>query len=170
TFSAPDDALGDDLKLHLPAGEPGKRWRNLLNDCQILLHNHPINAMRNSRGAAAVNSLWFWGAGVLPSDVRSHVTNVVSDDPTVAALANMAGIKVTASEPCWHYVASASQAIDLRTTPSSGLESQWLQPLDVALRHGEIALIDIALRSGERLRVKARHRWRFWRRTPDARQ
>lgn len=166
TFSAPDDALGDDLKLHLPADDSGRRWRNLLNECQILLHNHPVSAARNARGAVAINSLWFWGSGVLPSEVRSRVTNIISDDIVVAALANLAGVNVTVSESGWRGVASARQAIDLRTTQPSTLELQWLQPLDSALHRGEIGSIDIALRSDERLRMRSRHRWRFWRRTP----
>ena len=55
------------------SGEGAERWRALLNESQIVLHNHPINAVREARGAVAVNSLWFWGAGTLPDSVRCAV-------------------------------------------------------------------------------------------------
>ena len=42
----PDLAIGDDLKLHLPHGPAGRHWRQLFNETQIVLHNHPVNAAR----------------------------------------------------------------------------------------------------------------------------
>ena len=41
--------------------------RMLLNEVQVLLHQHPLNAARQTRGLPPVNSVWFWGAGRLPA-------------------------------------------------------------------------------------------------------
>ena len=79
-FTAPDDALGDDVFEHLPDGSQGRRWRSLLTEAQVVLHNHPWNAQRMAAGRRPVNSLWFWGGGELPDQVRSPHARAHSDD------------------------------------------------------------------------------------------
>ena len=91
-FAAPEQALGEDLAQHLPQGTQGRRWRVLLNDVQVLLHQHPLNAARQARGESPVNSLWLWGGGHLPLPVTSELTGVVSDDLLLRALAARAGM------------------------------------------------------------------------------
>ncbi len=94
-FSLPDDALGDDLACHMPEGDNAVRWRGLLNEAQIILTQHPLNAQRIQRGLPPVNSVWLWGAGVLPQWVKSDFGRVLSDDETVVALARRAGAAVS---------------------------------------------------------------------------
>src|SRR4051812_46074377 len=69
-FVAPADVLGADLLPFLPSGDNQRQWHHLLNEAQVILHNHPLNAQRAARGQVAVNSVWFWGAGKLPDWVR----------------------------------------------------------------------------------------------------
>ena len=57
------------------------QWRKLLNEAQILLHAHPINQARESRGQPRVNSLWPWGGGSLPSDANTRLGVVKSNNP-----------------------------------------------------------------------------------------
>ena len=90
TFSPPDDALGDDLGRHMPEGDDARRWRGLLNEVQIVLTQHPANTQRTRRGLPPVNSLWFWGGGMLPQSVRSEFAKVYSSDEVVVALAKRA--------------------------------------------------------------------------------
>ena len=49
----PSDALGADLFEHLPEGAEGRRWRALLSEAQVVLHNHPLNAAAHRRRAGA---------------------------------------------------------------------------------------------------------------------
>jgi len=63
-FTPPDRALGRPLEDHLPAG--ADFWQRLLSECQMQLHDHPVNRERAGAGYPAVTSLWFWGAGALP--------------------------------------------------------------------------------------------------------
>jgi hypothetical protein len=49
------------------------------------------------------------------------------------------------------------------------LQAGWLAPIDAALRAGEIKCLHLEFASGERIVVKPAHRWRFWRRVPQAR-
>ncbi|RBJ96936.1 hypothetical protein BRO05_14140, partial [Xanthomonas oryzae pv. oryzae] len=90
-FAPPDVAIGDDLFEHLPAGESGRRWRALLTEAQVLLHQHPWNEGRVASGKPAINSLWFWGGGVLPHAVTSPHRQVRSRESLLRALALAAG-------------------------------------------------------------------------------
>ncbi len=89
-FTEPGDALGDDLFEHLAEGVDGRRWRVLLSEAQVVLHNHPRNAQRIAQGKMPVNSLWFWGGGVLPDAVQTSHNAVYSSEETMCALANAA--------------------------------------------------------------------------------
>ncbi len=49
----------------------------------------------SERGLPPVNSVWLWGAGVLPQWVKTDFSRVFSDDETVIALARRAGAAVS---------------------------------------------------------------------------
>ena len=51
------------LRECLPGGRDAVRVRALVNELQMLLHEHPVNERRAARGLPAVNSVWLWGAG-----------------------------------------------------------------------------------------------------------
>ena len=69
-FVSPDEAIGADIFSVFPPDDSAKRWRTLLNEAQITLHNHPLNAERIQKGLLPVNSLYFWGGGALPDHQR----------------------------------------------------------------------------------------------------
>jgi hypothetical protein len=169
TFSSPADALGDDLAQHLPEGDSAQRWRALLNEAQIILHQHPLNAQRARSGLAPVNSLWFWGAGNLPQWVRSDLACVYSDDEIATALARLANVACTEKLPGEFATAESADEntclVDLAGQRNAGvLENPWFVPIGAALRRGKIAALHLFFESGEWVTVKRAHRWRFWRR------
>lgn len=149
-FSPPETVLGDDLFLHLPEGPEGRRWRALLNEAQVLLHNHPVNAARLAAGRVPANSLCFWGAGRLPDRVRGRVAKVASDEPTLASLAALA--TETAGE---------GTLLDLRAARDwSQVERHLLESLPAAGAHG--LRLDFA--DGAAWTLRPGQRWRLWRR------
>ena len=188
-FSEPDAVFGDDLLAHLPDGALGQRWRALLNEAQVILHNHPVNAMRVRAGKLPVNSLWFWGAGRLPDSVASPLTDVASDDPLILALAQHAGIA------CQRVHASASAAmrpdsasvraeeardrslltalgvqqgqrvlLDLRSARTvSEADDLGLRAAVQAIAAGRFSACDLECADGLWLHWRKAHRWRFWR-------
>ena len=95
-FVDPAEALGADMFDHLPGDgrrrQQARRWRALVNEAQVVLHNHPWNARRAAVGKPPVNALWFWGAGVLPDHVATRHSRLQSNDPLARALAKAAGI------------------------------------------------------------------------------
>ncbi|MBP8081010.1 MAG: phosphoglycerate mutase [Arenimonas sp.] len=156
-FTPPAEGLGEDLLAHLPQGADGRRWRKLLNEAQVTLHNHPRNLERAAAGLMPVNSLWFWGGGVLPDSVTCSAACVISEDHELLALARQAGASLARRE-------TGSTVIDLRRMRDwAALEREHLVPALASLerRHGEL-LLDFA--DGASFRIEAAQRWRFWRR------
>jgi hypothetical protein len=149
-FAEPGEALGADLFEHLPEGAEGRRWRALLSEAQVVLHNHPRNAERAARGLPPVNSLWFWGGGVLPDHVRSPHGQVRTHDPVLQALAAASKAE-----------GEGSVLIDYRALAT--FDAGFLGWLDAAAR-GDVERLVIDFADGSRLAVEPRQRWRFWRR------
>lgn len=171
-FSPPGDALGDDLARHLPRGYDSVRWRALLNEVQIALHQHAVNAQRVQRGLVPVNSVWFFGAGRLPEWVRSTFSRVYSAEGVVCALANIAGIASNALPESFATMASSQVdecLLDLREQFfSPDFERCWLAQIDTALAIRKVQSVHLLFASGERYRVTRWHRWRVWRRARES--
>src|SRR3989442_5444543 len=63
-------ARGAAIDEKLPSGSDAMRFHALMNEAQMLLHEHPVNAGRAARGGPALtgcscSSIWFWGGGVI---------------------------------------------------------------------------------------------------------
>ncbi len=166
-FSTPQAALGDDVARHLPEGDAGRRWQHLLNEAQVILHNHPLNAERAGLGLPAVNSLWLWGAGMLPDWVRTTASAVVSDDEIVNALARLAKIPVADALADALATATADSHIvfDVDASAEPVHEGTW-SAIQQALTERVIRELRLSFASGERYRYRRVHRWRFWRKVP----
>ena len=163
-FDPPQEALGGDLFEHLPEGPEGRRWRALLSEAQVVLHNHPVNAGRVASGKPPANSLWFWGASVLPDHVRTASTAVFSDDDAVQAFAVMAKAAAMPLPARWD-AAPGDRVFDLRHVRDLALlQSHWIEPLLRDLRVGGIVSAVLDFADGTRFTLRANQRWRFWRR------
>lgn len=173
-------AIGRDVNRLLPEGEERLRWHRIFNEVQMLLHAHPVNAAREDRGAAVVNSLWFWGGGTLPAS-SSAFDAVQSDDPLVMGLGRLAGI-VSVSLPVDSGFADGNNTlVDLRDAEHAfmrgniagwrdaleTLELRWFAPIFDCLRSGRIGKAVIAtVADGRRHEwsVMRGARWQIWKR------
>ena len=165
SMASPEEALGADLFDHLPEGPEGRRWRALLSEAQVALHQHPLNAQRQARGLPPVNSLWFWGGGVLPDHVTTRHPLVQSNEVTLRALAKAASVEGI-DLPKQHGVAGL---IDLRAVRDlRELADAWLGPALERLRRGAFAAIHLDCEDGARFTLLRKHRWRFWRKSMQA--
>lgn len=164
-FTEPSEALGGDLFEHMPEGDPGRRWRALANEAQVLLHNHPWNARRAAQGKPPVNSLWFWGGGVLPDIVRSTHAQAQSGEAQLQALACACdGVDMTSVPTCFT-TPDVDTLIDLRDVSDlSVIDEAWLQPACDALRRRELRSLSLDLGDGCGYILRGGQRWRFWRR------
>lgn len=158
-FAPPEAALGADLLEHLPGieGDPSpeaRRWRALLNEAQVVLHNHPHNAWRGEAGLAPINSLWFWGAGVLPDHVRSSCTHVRTNDSLLAALAHAAGVR-------GDMPGEGDVLVDYRALAT--FDDAFLGWIASAVA-GQLPRLVLDFADGARWEIRRAQRWRFWRR------
>lgn len=162
-FSEPDEALGADLFEHLAEGAEGRRWRSLLSEAQVVLHNHPWNARRAAEDKPPINSLWFWGGGVLPDHVRSTHGRFHSDEEVASAIASAAGIG--ARLPTRFEAHEGDTVFDLTAMRDlAACERDWLQPALAALADGTLSTLRIDTEDGRRFDLARGQRWRFWRR------
>lgn len=164
-FSPPSAVLGDDMARHLPTGDNERQWRHLLNEAQIILHNHPLNASRAQRGLSPANSVWFWGEGALPDWVRTPLTRVVSGDEPVVALARLA--KVPHIDTGWNAEDPANRSdtilLDLGSANDAQSVDVHLSNLDSALKRRYVTSLRIVSADGTRCIYKPSHAWRVWR-------
>ncbi len=161
-FAEPAEALGADVFEHLPEGDAGRRWRALLSEAQVILHNHPANAARAAAGKPPVNSLWFWGGGVLPDRVSSPHARVQSDDEPARALAHGAA----QAEPLPPgYVRPAQDLLaDLRPARDlAALEQAWLLPALRDIASNALDRLQLDFADGHVVDFARGQRWRFWR-------
>jgi hypothetical protein len=162
-FAEPTDALGADLFDHLAEGSEGRRWRTLLGEAQVVLHNHPRNVQRAALGRAPVNSLWFWGGGTLPDAIESRHAAFHSGDEVALALADAAGI--ARALPDRFAMDSNDAVLDLHGAHDlAALERDWLQPACLALRRGGLQGLALDFADGRQSMLAPGQRWRFWRR------
>jgi len=162
-FTDPAEALGADLFDHLPEGPEGRRWRALLSEAQVVLHNHPHNAGRVAAGKPPVNSLWFWGGGRAPDHVTTVYSVVSTAEPLLGALANAAGLVPTPLPPTFTD-GEGARLQDLRDhRDAATLARDWLAPAIESLRRGRLSQLRIDCADGHGWMLERRQRWRFWR-------
>jgi len=161
-FAAPEQALGEDLYQPLPQGAAGRPWRRLLNEVQVLLHQHPLNATRQSRGLPPVNSVWPWGAGRLPAPLQSVFAGVAGNDVLLQAMASHAGMPSQILTPEAVAAAQAGWLVDLQDLQVGEFDDAWSSVLQTLARRQRLHVV---FASGERWSWRPWHRWRFWRGT-----
>jgi len=163
-FADPTEVLGADLLPHMPHGDNERQWRHLLNEAQVILHNHPVNAQRARDGRLAANSVWFWGAGRLPDWVRAPYARVFSDDVLVIALARMAKIAASSAAQSDIVQFDAKDTVLLDLSAAAGAIDAWCEKIQNALRTRRCNELELRLEDGRAVRYKPWHRWRVWRR------
>ena len=173
------------VSLAMARGPDAPRWHRWMNEVQMALHECPVNAQRERRGAVPVNSVWLWGAGSLPPATQAPApfVQVWSDDALVHGLARHAGIESNAlpdgalewsgGAPCpgahliaFHdlYRAVRSTDIDAWRAGLARLGMSWARPLLGALDRGTIARVSMHDERGHRFTATRRGRFRWWRR------
>lgn len=85
-FSPPWALAGESMENLLPTGGDARRWRRLLNETQVMLHQHRAESGPNR----PPGSLWFWGGGALPerSGIEPRISTIAGDDPIMLGLAD----------------------------------------------------------------------------------
>lgn len=151
-------AEGRNVGANLPSGADAWRWQTVLNEAQMRLHQSAINRARERRGDPVVNSLWFWGGGVLPTLPPSRWAYVCGDDPLVAGLARVSRARHERGACGAPAQLPAGEVLRV----SQGIEC--IEPYYAALKTGQIGQLTLYRLDGYVYRARRAHLWRFWRR------
>jgi len=85
-------AIGMPVRGLMPAGEGGRTWTRRLNEVQMMLHEHPINAARAATDRSPIDSLWWWGEGRWPKFGNTRIEAVVGGPSWVAVACGANGV------------------------------------------------------------------------------
>ena len=69
-LTPPNELIGEGIRKFMPHEDQFKDLIYIINQAQIILHNHPKNQRRKRENIDLVNSIWLWGngkEGILPS-------------------------------------------------------------------------------------------------------
>lgn len=168
-FPPPAEAIGSDLAEQLDDDGPAaRRWRALMTEAQIVLHNHPWNPRRAAAGLKPVNSLWLWGGGVLPERIDTRHRAVASAEEELQALTAASGAQ-TVPLPEAFSAGDMPSLVDLRALRDlRAFADDWLEPATAALGEGRLDSLVLDLEDGAGYRLSRNQRWRFWRRGQDS--
>jgi hypothetical protein len=170
----PLEAIGRNLRELLPGGRDAVRVRSLVNELQMLLHEHPVNQGRAARGLPSVNSVWLWGFGADRAPGLRATGDLLSDDAWLSGLWQRHGGTVRPTAALARVLAGAGPdlrvaslaAIDGRPVAAAlqALDSTTFAPLRAAFVESRVARV--SLHTGRRvIDLAPAARWAFWRRS-----
>ncbi len=122
----PREALGRHVDPFLPQGPEAMRWHGIINAIQMALHDCAVNRARERSGFLPINSVWFWGAGALPSPVSSSWIRLVSEEAFALGLAKLCQCPISRGTGV-----GVSECFDDEGEVLVALSTELLQPNDV---------------------------------------
>ncbi len=167
----------------MPTGKDSTQWHKITNEIQMLLHGHPLNQNRETRDQLAINSVWFWGGGVMPQSVSTSYTTVWSNNHLAQALTRLCDAKHNArpdnAESWLQQAHSGNHLIVLDDLLNSEkyndayrwrenlkkLEQHWFVPLYAALKSNQINSIRISSINenlSHNFFITPSSLWKFW--------
>lgn len=174
---------GQDIHHHLPQGADALHWHKLLSEVQMLFHGSSVNQQRRQQRQPEINSLWFWGGGVLPAVGAVQWQQLWSNEVVSRGLARLAQVKesslpATAEE--WLEQATGNgrhlvvldgirQLYNQLDEPIEWpafvqeLNQSWFAPLLDALRSGDLSEL-ILISDGQRFQLNRKRLGRWWQR------
>ena len=173
TAVEPAAAIGRNLRELLPGGRDAAHVRALVNELQMLLHEHPVNETRASRGAPAMNSLWLWGFGAAVEPRAQAQGVLLTDDAWLAGLWRLHGGEVGSPDELSAHLRRSTAVLRVALAPANGdenlrdqlaaLDQSLLAPARAALIDGTVQCLSV--HTGQSVFEVPRYaRWRLWRR------
>lgn len=157
----PEPFVGGPVLAAMPSGADSRGLKQLMNETQMLFHTHPVNNAREETGRPAINSLWFWGGGMLPSATGRQPVRVVGDLPLLRGLASWAGAPSVEPKDAAHV--EEGDLIGLEAGDLEALEQDWFGPLFTQVRGGAIRHLHIHLEGLGDFTLSTGGARRFWR-------
>jgi hypothetical protein len=162
-----DDVVGRNVFGLLP-DEPW--WRSAMTQAQMILSSHDVNARREEEGRAAINSVWFWGGGVLPSLARKPYALVCARDPLARGLGLLSGAQVQDLPGAIGDVDLPREGDDVLVaitgTPRATIDEKWFGGIGDAIGRFDRVRAILPSAGGTKIAAfTATSRWRWLRRS-----
>jgi hypothetical protein len=174
TTTLPSVAMDKNVHHFMPQGVDSAKWKSILNEVQMLLHEHPANEARESSGELTVNSVWLSGGGVMPAfkvlqhDIELMIANDVlnqgmatwTNTPYLPVSTNLDEVLHNTAQ---HVRLALSQNNHSQT---SSLDETWFTPLFAALKNKQVEQLTLNLGFYEKclvLVIKPLDVYKFWR-------
>ena len=98
-LTPPHDISDRKITEHLPKGELGNVYLEMMKRSAELLKDHPVNLKRISEGKRPANSIWLWGEGTKPAlspfeKERGLKGGIISAVDLVKGIGMLAGMKI----------------------------------------------------------------------------
>jgi hypothetical protein len=144
--TTPLSAVHGAILPSLPGGNDSKQWRRWMSEMQMLLHEHPANAARESRGRVPVTGIWISDGGhIMDVPAAAPTTIFATQGPAGDVARGIARRGDTiAGQPPGEFVAlpmraDATVILEPAKAPLDLLEATWLQPAAAALERGALS-------------------------------
>lgn len=144
--------MKQNIQRRMPSGVDAQRLRSVINQLQMLMHEHPINQQRVQNGLAEVNSVWFSGASNMQPLPTTAASALLTTLPFLADYN-------TIEDALQHHVENACMLVeDDSAVPWDAIETQ--------LRAGAIKRLDCywpVAQGTLKLTMTRFDRWKCWR-------
>jgi hypothetical protein len=178
---APARVSGRNLFHWMPEGEAGGRLRALINETQMLFHEHVVNRDRARRGLLPVSGVWPWGGGRLAAPRPGTWKKIWSDTPLIrglGALQESHVAELTEDLHAWYAQAEAGRhliwlagdapaaragEVGAWRAALQRFEAAWFSPLWSLLAAGRLTA-QLHLDGLGQFELDHLSRWRIWRR------
>lgn len=163
---APETAAGQPVLEFMPQGEDAATLKQLMNETQMLFHEHPVNRAREDAGRPLINSLWFWGEGRLTLPVtQAPIQESEAAQPSlIRGFAIWTGTERLPRPGSAELKTMAEGIVTLEARNLGSLDAGWFAPLYASLRSGHLTGLRVHLEGVGSFCLDARDARRFWRR------
>ena len=140
------DRVHGSIYPYLPSGADAAKWRRWMSEMQMLLHEHPINVQRETRGQAPVSGIWIGEGGIKGQAEAIPALTIVATADTagdiVRGVARQRGTDALPLPPTWQDLESNDTLAVLSAASDAAhvalIDRDWFAPATAALEHGTL--------------------------------
>ena len=167
----PSVAMDKNVHHFMPQGQDSAKWKAILNEVQMLLHDHPVNQAREASGEVVVNSIWLSGGGAMPSfeSVSHDADFIIANEVFKQGLAQWVGIRGQRVPTNVDEVLQLNgQNMHLTLPHASNLDGIWFTALLAAVKGKKIQQLRLNLACYDKtltVEIKPLNFYKFWRKS-----